>query len=334
MKIGILGAGSWGTTLGALLAKKGYKVIIWARRKELAHAIKKNHENPSYFPGIKLPSNLTADHSLAKSIKGKDLILVVVPSHAFREIIKKAQKYLDKNVKAIISATKGIENKTLLTMTRIMEEELPSAFHGCLGVLSGPSFAKEVLEERPTAVTVAARDSRVAQLVQETFFTSYFRVYRSYDILGVELGGALKNVIAIAAGISDGLGLGTNPRAALITRGLAEISRLAIRMGANPLTLAGLAGLGDLVLTCTGPLSRNRTVGLKLGHGDPLDKIVSELKMVAEGVKTTQAAYALAKKYKVEMPITEKVYQVLYEGKNPREAVNELMIRTLKDEFE
>ncbi|MGA2193563.1 MAG: NAD(P)H-dependent glycerol-3-phosphate dehydrogenase, partial [Nitrospirota bacterium] len=231
-----------------------------------------------------------------------------------------------------VSATKGIENDTLMTMGEVMEDVLPKKFHGRLAFISGPSFAKEVIKKMPTAVSVASHDPAAAKRIQEAFNTEYFRVYTNPDIMGVELGGALKNVIAIAAGCSDGLGFGHNTRAALITRGLAEIARLGMAMGANPLTFSGLSGMGDLVLTCTGELSRNRTVGYKLGQGIKLKEILDEMKMVAEGVKTTKAAYGLSKKHGVTMPITEQVYSLLYEGKGPKQVVRELMTRDLKSE--
>jgi glycerol-3-phosphate dehydrogenase (NAD(P)+) len=262
----------------------------------------------------------------------KPVLVMVVPSHVYREVFTELTPYLADGA-FVVSATKGIENETLLTMTQIMAEVQPAHAGWHLSVLSGPSFAKEVAQELPTAVTVAAITQAEAAFVQEIFHTERFRVYASTDVIGLQLGGALKNIVAIAAGICDGLGYGTNSRAALITRGLAEIARLGMKMGANPLTFSGLAGLGDLVLTCTGDLSRNRQVGLKLGQGKTLSEILSEMQMVAEGVKTTRSAWNLARREEVEMPILEQIYQVLYKDKPCAEAVRALLTREQKGEL-
>lgn len=327
-KVVVMGAGSWGTALALLLARNGHDVTMWAHRHEHVEKMLTHRENKTYLPGFSLPDSITITSDLDLSFTGATTVVMVVPSHVYRSVFIRLKKYLVPGM-IVVSATKGIENDSLMTMTQIMEEEFPA---GSYAVLSGPSFAREVAAEKPTAVTAAASKIEIATKVQEIFFAETFRVYTTTDVIGVELGGPLKNIVAIAAGICDGLGYGTNTRAALITRGLAEITRLAVKMGANPLTMAGLAGLGDLVLTCTGDLSRNRSVGLKLGQGMSIDEIQSEMRMVAEGVKTTRSAWNLAKKMQVEMPILEQVYQVLYEGKKCPEAVYTLLHRNQKEE--
>ncbi len=332
--IGVIGGGSWGTTLANLLAeKRSNEATLWVYEEALAKDMTETRENKTYLPGIKLDAGLGITSSLKEAVESKEFIVLAVPSHVLRAVVSQLIPFLSP-ASIVVTVSKGIENETLLTMTEVLGELLPKGQHSRLAVLSGPSFAREVSQKVPTAVTAAAASEDVAKQVQELFATPYFRVYRSSDIKGVELGGALKNVIAIAAGICDGLSFGTNTRAALITRGLAEISRLGLKLGAKPLTFAGLAGMGDLVLTCTGDLSRNRTVGLKLGQGMKLKEILDGMKMVAEGVKTTRSAYFLARKCQVEMPITEQVYKVLYEDKDPLGAVKELMSRDLKEEWE
>lgn len=332
----VLGAGSWGTCLAIHLARKGIECCLWARNDAVANSLKEVGENRKYLQGVRLPENLEITSSLKEALAGRDVILFVVPSHGFRQIANQANKILCANsqhnaVSAIVSCSKGIENETLLTMTGVMAEVMPR-FQDRLSVLSGPSFADEVARELPAAVSVASKDEKTTQALQHLFATETFRVYGSSDIIGVEIGGALKNVMAIASGISDGLGFGTNARAALITRGLAEMTRMGVALGAQPRTFAGLAGIGDLVLTCTGDLSRNRHVGLRLGKGECLDEIVKSMSMVAEGVKTTRSAFFLASKHDVEMPITQSVYSILYEGKNPQQTVRELMTRPLVHE--
>jgi glycerol-3-phosphate dehydrogenase (NAD(P)+) len=328
-KVAIIGAGSWGTALALLLANKGVAVTLWAHRQEHVAQISSCHENRIYLPGFPIPQHISITADIEKTVQGASTIVLVVPSHVFRSVFCRMKKFLRQD-QIIVSATKGIENDTLMTMTQVMEDEFPV---GRYAVLSGPSFAREVAEQKPTAVTVAAKDITIAEAVQGVFFTENFRVYTSSDVIGVELGGPLKNIVAIASGICDGLGYGTNTRAALITRGLAEITRLAVKMGASPLTMAGLAGLGDLVLTCTGDLSRNRSVGLQLGQGKTISAIQNEMQMVAEGVKTTRSAWFLAKKMGVEMPILEQVYQVLYEGKSCKDATRDLLERGGKNEI-
>lgn len=330
--IGVIGAGSWGTTLADLLAAKGYKVDLWVFEEDLCRIIQETRENTFYLPGAKLSENLTAHHDLEKVIRGHRILVMVVPSHVYRQVAVQMAAFVEPG-SVIVSATKGIENDTLLTMSDVLHEVIPAERGVRMACLAGPSFAKEVIKREPTAITVAADDMETARELQRIFSTNYFRVYTSLDKVGVELAGALKNVIALAAGMCDGLGFGHNSRAALITRGLSEIARLGVRMGANPLTFSGLSGIGDLLLTCTGDLSRNRTVGFQLGKGRKLDEILKEMRMVAEGVKTTRSVYFLAKRMEVEMPICERIYQILYEGKDPLLAVQELMARDLKHEL-
>ncbi|MBI5875123.1 MAG: NAD(P)-dependent glycerol-3-phosphate dehydrogenase, partial [Deltaproteobacteria bacterium] len=291
-KICVLGAGSWGTTLANILAEKGFDISLWIREEELYQIVLKTRENAFFLPGIKLAQNITPVNSIEEAVQDRAVVVCVVPSHGVRDIFQKAAPFLPKDT-IVVSASKGLEQETLLTISQILKQTLPKAIHKNISVLSGPTFAKEVSRKLPTAICVASNKKASAEKVQQLFNTNSFRVYTNDDMIGVELGGTLKNVIAIAAGISDGLGLGMNARAALITRGLAEISRLGESMGADLATFAGLSGLGDLVLTCTGELSRNRSVGMLIGKGRKLPDILSEMKMVAEGVKTAEAAYAL-----------------------------------------
>ena len=330
-KICVLGAGSWGTTLANILAEKGYDINLWIREEEVYQTIQKTRENTVFLPGVKLAQNITPTNSIKEAVKDRIVVVCVVPSHGVRDIFQKAAPFLPKDA-LVVSASKGLELETLLTVSQVLKQTLPKTFHKNLSVLSGPTFAKEVSQKLPTAICVASGKKTVAEKVQQIFNTNYFRVYTNDDMIGVEIGGALKNVIAIASGISDGLALGMNARAALITRGLAEISRLGVNMGADSATFAGLSGLGDLVLTCTGELSRNRSVGMMIGKGRKLPDILSEMKMVAEGVKTAQAAYELAKKHTIQMPIAEEIYRVLYEDKSPKDAVMDLMTRRVKEE--
>lgn len=331
-RIGVIGAGGWGTALSLLLGEKGFPVTLWAYEKETCENIARLRENPVFLPGVKIPQNVSPTNSIEEACRGKDLVISVSPSHVVRSVMGKAAPFLDEAA-IILSASKGIENDTLLTMSGVLREILPEKLRTRIAVVSGPSFAREVALHAPTAVVVASESEGVADAVQEALSAPHFRVYTNPDVIGLELGGALKNVIAIAVGVSDGLGLGLNTRAALITRGLAEISRLGVKIGAHPLTFAGLAGMGDLVLTCTGDLSRNRTVGLKLGRGKTLEEILAEMKMVAEGIKTSRAAREMGRHHGVEMPITEQVYLLLYESKPAKQAVVELMSRELKTEL-
>lgn len=333
MKIGLIGAGSWGTTIANLLALKGHDVALWVYEADLCERIGTSRINDIYLPGITLSSNIKPTNSLEEAAFRAEIIVSAAPAQVVRMVISQAAPFISENA-VIVSLSKGIEEGTLMLMSDLLKDVLPSRLHKGLCYLSGPSFAKEVAEKMPTAVVVASEDTVTAHLVQKAFTTNYFRVYTHDDIVGVELGGAVKNVIAIATGISDGLGFGYNTRAALITRGLAEISRLGVKLGANPLTFSGLAGLGDLVLTCTAELSRNRTVGFKIGQGMTLDEATEGMKMVAEGIATARAVYDLSNKISVEMPITEHVYKVLYEGLPAKDAVFSLMSRDPRKELE
>lgn len=331
ISIGVIGGGSFGTAMALHLARKDYPVTIWAHDKTVAETMQTARENKTYLPGVNLPENLTATHSLEIATRGKQLVLQVNPSHATRNVMTQAAAFLESNA-VIVNCTKGLENETLKTMSELLLEILPESNRQRLAYLSGPSFAREVALGAPTAVTIASRNRDVAKFCQTIFTTDRFRVYTTDDIVGAELASALKNVIAVAAGISDGLGFGHNTRAALITRGVAEILRLGKKMGANEMTFLGLSGMGDLVLTCTGDLSRNRQVGIQLGQGKKLSDILSHMKMVAEGVKTAKAAWELAQKHDVDMPIIEQIYRVIFENKDPRAAVNDLMTRESKSE--
>jgi glycerol-3-phosphate dehydrogenase (NAD(P)+) len=333
LRVGVIGAGSWGTALANLLAGKGVGVNLWVREEEVFNQIKKEHVNGTFLPGVELDSRLKPVQTFDEALFERELLLMAVPSHVFREVLTHLRPCLREGM-SFITATKGIENDTLMIMSQVAADILPEEYMADFASLDGPSFAKEVSKKLPTAVTIACADLDHAERLQRLFNTEFFRVYVSQDVIGVQLGGALKNVIAIAAGAADGLEFGLNARAALITRGLAEITRLGTAMGANPHTFAGLAGMGDLVLTCTGDLSRNRTVGFKIGKGLSLKEITGSMNMVAEGVKTTRSTYELAKKTGVDMPITTQVYQILYEGKNPKAAVKELMGRELKAELD
>jgi glycerol-3-phosphate dehydrogenase (NAD(P)+) len=331
-RIGVIGGGSWGTALGKLLAEKGYPVSLWVHEATHCRELSERRENAAYLPGIALPYNLIPTSDLQEAVPGKTVLLCAVPSHVLRSVMTRVTPLID-GKPLVVSASKGIEDETSKTMVGVLEDLLPSTLRARVCALSGPSFAREVARGMPTAVTAAAAAETAAVECQTTFTTSFFRVYTSTDVVGVELGGAVKNVIAIAAGVSDGLGFGHNSRAALITRGIAEIARLGARMGADPRTLAGLAGVGDLVLTCTGDLSRNRNLGVRLGRGERLSDILADTKMVAEGVRNAKSVYHLACKLKVEMPITEQMYLMLHEGKSPRQVVVDLMSRDLKPEI-
>jgi glycerol-3-phosphate dehydrogenase (NAD(P)+) len=333
LKIGVVGGGSWGTALANLLAGKGYAIDLWVFEKEVRDQILASGENSIFLPDIKLSSNLHPSNDIAEVVSEKDMVVVVVPSHVLRETTLKMASHISKEA-IIVSASKGIENTTHLTMTGVMRETLTEIPPDQLAVISGPSFASEVARNLPTVVTAASKNPDAAALVQQALVTPYFRVYTSDDLMGVELGGSLKNVIAIAAGVIDGLKLGLNTRAALITRGMTEIRRLGVKMGANPRTFTGLAGFGDLILTCTGHLSRNHTVGKKIGEGEKVKDILRQMRMVAEGVKTAKSVYSLSRSLKVEMPISHETYRILYEDLSPREAVMRLMTRDLKQELD
>ena len=327
----VIGAGSWGTTLANLLAEKGFLVTLWVFEQDLCARMQQSRINDLYLPDVTLSENLNFTSDLPQAVAEKKLLLFVTPSQVTRRVLEQALPHIEAQA-LIVSASKGIENDSLMLLSQVFEELLPAALYKQLGFLSGPSFAKEVSQGMPTAVVAAAKDPSVAEQIQTVFSTEKFRVYTHDDIVGVELGGAMKNVIALAAGVGDGLGFGYNTRAALITRGLSEMTRMGLKLGGKAETFAGLTGMGDLVLTCTGDLSRNRTVGIELGKGRTLDEILSGMQMVAEGVKTTLSAYQLAQKLGVEMPIVEQIYKILYKNKDPRQAVGDLMLRDLKAE--
>ena len=329
--IGIVGAGGWGTALAKLLADKGAAVSLWCHSEASFRELTEHRENRTYLPGISLPANIEITHSLEAAVVDKQVVLCAVPSHAVREVFTQAKSKLSPDT-LMLCGTKGLEEGTLKTMGELFADIFGAANQERQAFLSGPTFAIEVARGLPAALTVAAYWQSVARLVQDVLNTPSLRVYTSTDIVGVQIGGVVKNVIAIAAGISDGLGLGQNARAALITRGLAEMTRLAVRMGADSMTLAGLPGLGDLILTCAGDLSRNRTVGLQIAGGKSLAEIASATRTVAEGVRNTRSLYLLAERLGVEMPIVEQMYGVLYAGKRPAEAVRDLMQRSLKSE--
>jgi glycerol-3-phosphate dehydrogenase (NAD(P)+) len=329
--IAVIGGGAWGTALAILLATKGHRVRLWVREPALADHIAKTRVNTPYLPDTAVPANVTPTADLAVAVQGARHVVSVVPSHAVRPIWR-ALAPLIAPQSFITSATKGIEAESLLTMSHVLNAMIPSAKQAKIAVLSGPSFAREVSRRAPTAVVAAAANRTIAETVQQLFNTSEFRVYTNTDVLGVELGGALKNVMAIAAGVCDGLHFGFNARAALITRGLAEMASLGVAMGAKAQTFAGLSGMGDLVLTCTGDLSRNHAVGMQLGQGKKLQDILHHMRAVAEGVTTAASAVALSAKYQVEMPIVEQVHALLHEQMTPRDAVTALMTRSLKQE--
>ncbi len=332
-KVAVLGSGAWGTALAKVIADKGDPVTIWSRRPDLCQQINETHVNGRYLPSAELPATLRATHDLKDALAGASMVVFVVPSHGTREVAKAVAPLLPKGV-PIVSATKGIENDSLMFMDEVLEQELGAVAAKSLAYLSGPSFAKELAQRQPTAVVIAARDADVCAEVMRRFHTPFLRLYNSDDVAGVECGGAMKNVVAIAAGAIDGLGLGHNTRAMLMTRGLAEVAKLAAARGGTPLTVAGLAGMGDLVLTCTGELSRNRTVGFELGKGRKLGEILAGLGHVAEGVKTAKSAFDLSVKMKVDMPITREVHAVLYEDKSVEQAMMDLMGRELGPEFD
>ncbi|MEO8131253.1 MAG: NAD(P)H-dependent glycerol-3-phosphate dehydrogenase [Bryobacteraceae bacterium] len=327
----VLGAGSWGTALSIVLAPRFETVRLWVHESELAAQMTVTRENGLYLPGFPLPENVQPTPDLQAASANAAVVLGVVPSHHLRHVFTQALPYLSPQT-SFVSATKGIENDSLMRMSEVIRSVIPLRNEPNIAVLSGPTFAKEVAAGQPTAVVIASEDEEFAALIQAAFSGPTFRLYTNTDPIGVELGAALKNVIAIGAGICQGLGLGSNTVAALITRGLAEISRLAVAMGGDPRTLSGLAGLGDLVLTCNGELSRNRKVGIGLAEGLTLEEILGGTKMVAEGVETTYAAVDLSKRYGIEMPITEQMYGVLRAGRSPQDAIRELMERSLKRE--
>jgi len=326
--IAVLGAGSWGTTLADLLARKGHRVRLWAHEPEVVSAINQRHENPLFLAGCELAAELTATTDPGEAVRGARIIVCAAPSHFAREVLGMVRGQFS-NGSLLVSATKGVELETLEFMSQVSAELLPGVH---FVALSGPSFALEVCQRQPTAIVAASLDSAACREIQDAFATGYFRVYSNSDVLGTEIGGALKNVIAIAAGVLEGLGLGNNPRAALITRGLAEMTRLGEALGAESRTLAGLAGMGDLILTTCGALSRNRALGIALAQGQSLASYTASHRTVAEGVNTARAAVQLGARAGIELPISSKVHQLLFENQPPRQAIAELMERTLKPE--
>jgi len=331
MRISVLGAGGWGTTLAILLHYNGHSVTLWEYKNDYAKFLDKKRENKNYLPGISIPKEMTITHNLTNAATDKNIIVLAVPSQFLRSVIKKIDKNLLKN-SILVSVSKGIENNTLMTMSQMILDVIPSLSENQIGVLSGPSHAEEVSRRIPTTVVTASKDFNTSKTIQSAFITSYFRTYSSTDVLGVELGGAFKNVIAIGAGIIDGLKFGDNTKAAIMTRGVAEISRLGIAMGAQPDTFAGLSGMGDLIVTCMSKHSRNRFVGEQIGTGKKLKQVLKEMTMVAEGVMTSKSASQLSKKMKIDTPITNEVYNILFKDKDPLKATTDLMTRSMKME--
>jgi len=332
MQIGVIGGGSWGTALAKLLAELDHDVALWVREPELTTAINDTHVNPEYLPGFTLPARVRATCDLAVAVRGAEVLVAVTPSHVLRAVMERARPHVT-GTPYLVTATKGIEDGTLSRMSEVLLDVFGPDFRARIAALSGPSFAREVAAGMPTAVTTAAHDPATATAVQTIFRAPTFRVYTVADLVGVELGGAVKNLIAIAAGVSDGLGLGHSSRAALITRGVAEIARLVAKVGGNPQTVSGLSGVGDLVLTCTGDLSRNRSVGLRLGKGEKLADILGSMTMIAEGVHNSLTVCALAARAGVEIPIAEQVRLMLHADKPASEALIDLLRRSAKPEF-
>ncbi|MEG6585702.1 NAD(P)H-dependent glycerol-3-phosphate dehydrogenase [Dendrosporobacter sp. 1207_IL3150] len=332
MKIAVIGAGSWGTAMAVMLGQKHDKVMLWARNEQLVKTINETRQNDCYLPGISIPKSVVCTNDLDIAVTEAQIIVLATPSRAVRDTVQKIANCMQEDA-IIVTAAKGFELETNKRMSEVIADVVP-AFKDRIVVLSGPNHAEEVSMEQPSATVVASSNITVAEKVQETFMMPYFRVYTNPDIVGVELGGALKNIIALGAGIIEGLGFGDNSKAALMTRGLAEIARLGTAMGADTLTFAGLSGIGDLMVTCTSRHSRNKRAGILLAQGKTVAEIESETCMVVEGIRATSAAYNLAKKYNVEMPITEQTYKVLYEGQSPREAVLDLMTRGRTQEVE
>ena len=330
-QIAVLGAGSWGTALAVLLAETGHAVTLWARREEAAERIRRERHNPSYLPDVVIPEAVRVTADLEAAARGKDLWLIATPSQGVREVARQIAPLARPGL-VVVSVAKGIENGTLMTTTQVLADVLEAVPRGRIGVLYGPSHAEEVAEGKPTTVVAAAPDADVAGLIQAAFMAPSLRVYVNGDVIGVEIAGSAKNVLAIAAGISDGVGYGDNTKAAIVTRGIAEIKRLGLAMGAEASTFAGLAGIGDLVVTCMSRHSRNRRLGEEIGRGRSLEEAERAVRMVAEGVRTTASVHALARRHGVEMPITEAVHAVLFEGQRPEDAVDALMGRAAKHE--
>ena len=330
--IAILGSGSWGTALAVMLFNNGHNVNLWEFFPDRAEKIDSTRLNPEFLPGVKIPSQIAVSSHLKETVRNKDIIIIAVPSHIVRSVGEKLARIPIPN-SLIVSASKGIENDTLLRMSEVIQETIPDLNQDRIAVLSGPSHAEEVGKELPTVVVAASSSTETACCIQEIFMNPAFRVYTNSDVIGVELGGSFKNVIAIAAGISDGVGFGDNTKAALLNRGIVEIIRLGVAMGADKHTFAGLTGMGDLIVTCTSQYSRNRYLGEQIGKGKKLKKITEEMVQIAEGVRTTKSVHDLSRKYQIEMPISTEVYRVLFENKNPRRAVYDLMTRDPKKEI-
>ncbi|MCF8305265.1 MAG: NAD(P)H-dependent glycerol-3-phosphate dehydrogenase [Ignavibacteriales bacterium] len=331
MRIAVLGAGGWGTTLAIILYHNGHDVTLWEYKKAYAKVLNKTRENKDYLPGIPLPKELVITYDLGEACTNKHMIVSAIPTQFVRSVFKQLKKINFRNT-TFVSVSKGIERGTHLTVSKVIGEELPDLPIGSIGVLSGPSHAEEVARKIPTAVVAAADDEETSKQIQAAFMNSYFRVYSSTDIVGVELGGALKNVIAIGAGIIDGAGFGDNTKALIMTRGIAEITRLGLRMGAQKETFSGLSGIGDLIVTCMSRHSRNRFVGEQIGKGLKLTQVLKSMTMVAEGVETSRSVYELAESYGAETPIAKAVYEILFEDKDPIKATYELMTRDMKPE--
>lgn len=333
LNVSVFGGGGWGTALAQLCARRGYSVRLWAREKEVVDEINERHSNSVFLPDVALSDRIVATQSEPEALEGAEIVLLVVPSQFLRSVVVRIRYLLPAGV-PIVSCSKGIEKGSLALMSEVLTDELPGKYHPWLAYLSGPSFAGEVAVGKPANVTLAGKSKEVVRRVQSALGGPFFRIYTSSDIVGVQVGGAVKNVIAIAVGACAGMGFGLSAQASLITRGLAEMTRLAVAKGANPLTLSGHSGIGDLVLTCTGALSRNRQVGFALGQGKPLDEILSSMKMVAEGVETAYSVWHLSKNLGVSMPISEQVAMVLYRGRSVQEAARELMERPLRGELD
>lgn len=332
MKISVLGAGSWGTTLAILLQNNGHEITLWEHKKSYAKTLSKQRENKVFLPGIKIPKEVIITHDLGEAINLKHMIVIAIPTQFIRSVVKKFSKNDFRNT-TFVSVAKGIEKESLMTVSQILYDEIGNLNDTNIGVLSGPSHAEEVSKKIPTAVVAASKIEDTAKLIQAAFMTSYFRVYSSTDLIGVELGGAFKNVIAIGAGIVDGAKFGDNTKAAIMTRGIAEISRLGIALGAEPLTFAGLSGMGDLIVTCMSKHSRNRYVGEQIGSGRKLKDVLSSMQMVAEGVETCRSVHQLSLKNKVEVPIASAVYSILFENRDPSKITYDLMTRDMKPEL-
>jgi glycerol-3-phosphate dehydrogenase (NAD(P)+) len=331
MKITVLGAGGWGTTLAILLYHNGHEITLWEYKKNYSKVLNKTRKNERYLPGIKIPREIKITHNLEESATQKNMIVLAVPSQFLRGVMKKVS-YSNIKDSILVSVAKGIENNTMMTMSQMLRDVFPSLDEGQIGVISGPSHAEEVSRKIPTALVSASSNIETSRSIQAAFMTAYFRVYSSTDILGVELGGAFKNVIAIGAGIVDGVKFGDNTKAAIMTRGIAEISRLGEAMGAQPDTFAGLSGMGDLIVTCMSRYSRNRYVGEQIGSGRKLKEVVKSMQMIAEGVETSRSVTQLSKKSNVETPIADEVYKILFEEKDPVKATTDLMTRDMKKE--